>query len=84
MCVGRWEPQPAHVWVGGVCNPAGEADVMATLNAAHLPKVSGVLRVGGARPGVLNSRVPCPMGNSCRGSACICLLAGVLADRRAP
>ena len=44
--------RPAAVWVGGPCNPAGEAEVIATLKAAGIPPASGVLRVGGTRPGI--------------------------------
>lgn len=45
--------RPVAIWVGGPCNQAGEAKVIATLKAANIPPAAGVLRVGGARPGRL-------------------------------
>ena len=66
--------RPVAVWVGGPCNPAGEAEVVATLKAAGVPPASGVLRVGGARPGVrLCPWAPkwhCTLGASCY-EACV-------------
>ncbi len=45
------KPRSAHVWVAGVRNPQGEADVIAALRASTVPAANGVLRIGGKQPG---------------------------------
>ena len=41
------------MWVGGVGSPAGEEEVLRALRAGGAPAPLGILRVGGARPGLV-------------------------------
>lgn len=64
------KPRSAHVWVAGVRNPQGEADVIAALRASTVPAANGVLRIGGRQPGDLLT--PANSGFLRPGAGCPC------------
>lgn len=46
-------PRSAHIWVRGIANKAGEADLLAAVKSAGVAAPSGVLRIGGRHPGLM-------------------------------
>lgn len=64
------KPRSAHVWVAGVRNPQGEADVIAALRACTVPAANGVLRIGGKQPG--DPFTPAIPGFQRPGAGCGC------------